>query len=97
MNKGRWLFLLGGAGAGLAVTAALLLGVGNLRTTPELYRLADYGGRVAVYGPGGSALPGKITAIHVQLLPAADRAQLRNGIPARDRREVAMLLEDLGS
>ena len=59
MNKGRWLFLLGGAGAGLAVTAALLLGVGSPRTTPELYRLADYGGRVAVYGPGESALPGK--------------------------------------
>ena len=97
MKRGRLIPLLGGVGAGLIAVAALLLMGGKTHSPVETYRLADYGGRVAVYGPGESALPGRITSIHVQLLPAADRAQLREGIPARDGRELAMLLEALGS
>ena len=94
--KRRWIPLLGGAGAVLTA-AALLLALGG-RTEPAAeYRLADYGGRVAVYGPGESETPRRVTAIRVQLLPAADRVQLREGIPAKDGRELAMLLEDLGS
>ena len=88
-------------GAASALTAAgaalLLLGSRPAATGGEKYRLGDYGGRVAVYCPGEGTLPREITAIPVQLLPAADRAQLREGIPARDGRELAMLLEDLGS
>ena len=90
----RWISLLGGGGVLLA--AALLL-PGRRTPPPAEYRLADYGGRVAVYGPGESGAPRRVTPICVQLLPAADRAQLREGIPARDGRELAMLLEDLGS
>ena len=46
---------------------------------------------------GDAGAPARLTPIRVRLLPAEDRLRLREGIPARDRRELAMLLEDLGS
>ena len=61
------------------------------------FRLAERDGVVAVFSPAGSELPREITDIRVALLPAADRERLQAGILAGDRRELAMLLEDLGS
>ena len=63
----------------------------------ETYRLAERDGVVAVFSPAGAQTPQEITDIRVRLLPAADRERLRTGIPAGDPRELAMLLEDLGS
>ena len=63
----------------------------------EAYRLAERDGVVAVFSPAGAAEPREITDIRVELLPSADRERLRSGIPAGDPRELAMLLEDLGS
>ena len=59
--------------------------------------LAERDGVVAVFSPAGSEQPREITDIRVALLPAADRERLQAGILAGDRRELAMLLEDLGS
>lgn len=59
--------------------------------------LGEYGGCVAVYSPAKSGVPRRVTEIPVQLLPSADRTQLKLGIPVRDDRELITLLEDLGS
>ena len=58
---------------------------------------AERDGMVAVFSPAGAEEPREITAIRVELLPAADRRELRTGIPAADPLALAMLLEDLGS
>ena len=61
------------------------------------FLLAERDGMVAVFSPAGAEEPREITAIRVELLPAADRRELRTGIPAADPLALAMLLEDLGS
>ena len=95
--KRRWIpALLTGVAAGM--TAALLLFLSGGTAAPDaMYRLAELDGQVAVYAAGDAGAPARLTPIRVRLLPAEDRLRLREGIPARDRRELAMLLEDLGS
>ena len=61
------------------------------------FLLAERDGMVAVFSPAGAEEPREITAIRVELLPAADRKELHVGIPAEDPLALAMLLEDLGS
>lgn len=63
----------------------------------DAYRLAERDGVVAVFSSSGAEEPEEITDIRVSLLPAADRERLQTGIPALDQRELAKLLEDLGS
>ena len=60
------------------------------------YILRAREGRVAVCTPR-SIRGGELTTIELSTLRAADRAMLRRGIPAADRRSLLMLLEDLGS
>lgn len=64
---------------------------------PGEYLLGNYHGCVAVYGPEGSSLPQQVTDIEIALLPRADRNNLDEGILVESRRELVMLLEDLGS
>ena len=83
-----------------AVIAAFGLGVSETLPTNAVYNklvLGEYGGCVAVYAPARSGVPHRVTEIAVQLLPSADRTQLKHGIPVRDDRELLTLLEDLGS
>ena len=95
--KKRWIpALLAGAAAGLAAAVLLFL-TGGPAVPGAMYRLAELDGRVAVYAAGDAGALTRLTPIRVRLLPAEDRLRLREGIPARDGRELAMLLEDLGS
>lgn len=64
---------------------------------PGEYLLGNYHGCVAVYGPEGRSLPQQVTDIEIALLPRADRHNLDEGILVGSRRELVMLLEDLGS
>lgn len=83
-----------------ALLCAFTLGALRLPRTQTVrndFVLGEYGGCVAVYSPLQSGVPRRVTDIAVQLLPSADRVQLKNGIPVRDDRELLTLLEDLGS
>lgn len=54
-------------------------------------------GYVAVYDGDGYRAPLSVTGIELQCLRGADRAMVEAGIPVTDRRELLLLLEDLGS
>ena len=93
-KKGLWMT----AALTAALGAAWLLSPGK-REEPrqaDTVVLSDYGGMVAVYHPGESAVPRQITAIEVRFLPGIDQTQLHRGIPVEDGAPLAMLLEDLG-
>ena len=95
--KRRWIpALLSVAAAGMAAALLLFLSGGTAAPDP-MYRLAELDGRVAVYTAGEAGALARLTPIRVRLLPSEDRLRLREGIPARDGRELAILLEDLGS
>lgn len=86
------------AAGGLFLTAAAGFGAICARQKAAgRYVLGEYGGRVAVYCPAEGSAPRRVTDIPVELLPRPDREQLRDGIAVGDGRELAMLLEDLGS
>ena len=52
---------------------------------------------MAVYDGDGYRAPLSVTGIELQCLRGADRAMVEAGIPVTDRRELLLLLEDLGS
>ncbi|MBR5343166.1 MAG: hypothetical protein IK149_04650 [Oscillospiraceae bacterium] len=66
------------------------------RAGSPAYVLRAQDGRVAVC-PAGRGEARELTAIELSTLRSADRAMLRRGIPAADRRSLLLLLEDLGS
>ena len=53
-------------------------------------------GYVAVYGGRGGGKP-MMTDIELSALASADRAMIELGIPVKNREELLLLLEDLGS
>lgn len=61
------------------------------------YLLRSRDGFVAVYEGEDRRRPAEVTDIEISLLRRADRAMLDKGIPAADREQMLMLLEDLGS
>ena len=67
------------------------------REDEAAYLLRSRDGLVAVYEGENRRRPAELTDIEVALLRRADRAMLDRGIPAADREELLMLLEDLGS
>ena len=54
-------------------------------------------GYVAVYEKAKDREPVSVTGIELKCLREADRAMLEAGIPVINRRELLLLLEDLGS
>lgn len=52
---------------------------------------------IAVYSDKKGKKPLMVTGIELDCLRDADKAMVEAGLPARDRRELLMLLEDLGS
>lgn len=59
--------------------------------------LRSDGEYVAVYQDKKGKKPLMVTGIELSCLRDADKAMVEAGIPAKDRRELLMLLEDLGS
>lgn len=104
--KGRLRWKLA-VGMLLAVFAALSLVsvLGSLGALPtsapaaedEGYLLREYEGYVAVWYPAGATSPAMVTDIRTSDLPLADRAELREGVPAADRGAVMRLLEDFAA
>ena len=62
----------------------------------EFY-LRGSGAYVAVYSSPRDREPVSVTGIELGGLRGADRAMLEEGIPVTDRKELLLLLEDLGS
>ena len=62
----------------------------------EFY-LRDNDGYVAVFAGAKDRQPVTVTGIELSCLRSADRAMVEEGIPVADRRELLLLLEDLGS
>ena len=67
------------------------------QTEEPAYLLRSRDGLVAVYEGENRRVPAVITDIELATLRRADRAMLDRGIPAADREQMLMLLEDLGS
>jgi len=67
------------------------------RSERAAYILRQRDGRIVVFTAGKERSPERTTDIEVEGLRHADRALLEKGIPAADRRELLLLLEDLGS
>ncbi len=61
------------------------------------YYLRDCSGYVAVFKGESTDTPIEITDIETQTLNNVDRRLLADGIPAEDKNELLMLLEDLSS
>ena len=61
------------------------------------YVLKNSGGYVAVFEKARNRDPVSVTNIELKCLRQADRAMLEQGIPVISRRELLLLLEDLGS
>ena len=55
------------------------------------------GDYVAVYAHAKDRDPVTVTGIELGALRSADRAMVEEGIPVEDRKELLLLLEDLGS
>lgn len=67
------------------------------RAEDAQFFLKSSGGYVAVYEDERYRSPLTVTGIETSCLRGADRAMLEEGIPVSDRRELLLLLEDLGS
>ncbi len=52
---------------------------------------------MAVYAGARDSEPVTVTGIELDCLRSADRAMVEQGIPVTDRKELLLLLEDLGS
>ena len=61
------------------------------------YYLRDYDGVIAVFRSADAARPIEKTQIETGTLNDVDRELLRRGIPAENRQELLMLLEDFSS
>lgn len=68
-----------------------------VRAEAAEYVLKDSGRYVAVYDKAKSREPLSVTGIELRCLREADRAMIEAGIPVISRRELLLLLEDLGS
>ena len=62
----------------------------------EFY-IRDSEGYVAVYAGAREQQPVTVTGIELDALRSADRAMVEEGIPVTTRKELLLLLEDLGS
>ncbi len=62
----------------------------------EFY-LRDCSGYVAVFRGADSKTPIKVTDIETETLNTVDRSKLAQGIPAENKNELLMLLEDFSS
>ncbi len=62
----------------------------------EFY-IKESGGYVAVFSGARDREPVTVTGIELDALRSADRAMVEEGIPVIDRKELLLLLEDLGS
>lgn len=60
------------------------------------YLLRDYGGKLAVFAPGGSE-PLRVYEVYTRLLPEGDVAALQEGIPVESEERLDRLLEDFGA
>lgn len=69
----------------------------KLDETDAEYYLRDCSGYVAVFKGERSNTPIEITEIETETLNNVDRQLLKDGIPAENKNELLMLLEDLGS
>lgn len=67
------------------------------RAEDAQFFLKSSGGYVVVYEDARYRSPLTVTGIETACLCGADRAMLEAGIPVSDRRELLLLLEDLGS
>ena len=61
------------------------------------YYLRDCSGYVAVFKGADSKTPIKVTDIETETLNTVDRSLLQQGIPAENKNELLMLLEDFSS
>lgn len=61
------------------------------------YVLREQDGFVAIFQEGFGDEPAVVTDIEAKTLRQVDRELLRLGIPVKNREELMMLLEDLGS
>ena len=61
------------------------------------YYLRDRSGYVAVFTGANSSTPIEITEIETETLNNVDRKLLKQGIPAENKSELLMLLEDFSS
>ena len=68
-----------------------------VRADAAEFVLRDNGKYVAVYEKAKSRDPLSVTGIELRCLREADRAMVEAGIPVISRRELLLLLEDLGS
>ena len=68
-----------------------------VRTDVAEYVLKNSGGYVAVFEKARDREPLSVTNIELRCLRQADRAMIEEGIPVISRRELLLLLEDLGS
>lgn len=99
MTLKRWfVLLLPVCLLALGVSLWFLLRPAPASETPApLYVLADEGGRVAVYGPEGTAgEPVRVYEIHTRLLPEPDQQRLQQGVPVYTEQELQQRLEDYG-
>lgn len=64
------------------------------KTEPDGYKIADSGGHVAVFYADAPLLT---TDTLTDSLPHADAKRVREGIPAKTRKEIEKLLEDFCS
>lgn len=65
--------------------------------TDAEYYLRDCSGYIAVFKGARSNTPIEITEIETETLNNVDRQLLKDGIPAVDKNELLMLLEDFSS
>ena len=68
-----------------------------VRADAAEYVLKNSGRYVAVYEKTRDREPVSVTGIELKCLREADRAMIEAGIPVISRRELLLLLEDLGS
>lgn len=68
-----------------------------VRADAAEFMLKGSGRYVAVYEKAGNREPVSVTGIELRCLREADRAMIEAGIPVISRRELLLLLEDLGS
>ncbi len=61
------------------------------------YFLREHSGNIGVYRTRRDTEPIAVTDIELITLRVADKAMIEAGMPVRDRDELLMLLEDLGS
>ncbi|MGE4354800.1 MAG: hypothetical protein AB7D36_12045 [Oscillospiraceae bacterium] len=100
MKKGiRTIIGMGAISLSLIMSVFAVANLGTEEANPpedEGYMLREYLGKVGVFLPGETE-PLRMTDIETKNLPGADREELKEGIFTKNSKELAELLEDLGS